>query len=658
MGAERVPGRRIAAPPTIDGVIHEDEWKGAASVTGLYDDSNGAPCPESGTFWIGYDDRFIYFAARLGDSHPKEVRATEYRTNVSLTGDDTVSVQIDLSGSTSDFNFFTLNANGATNIELAGGRAAKREWSGEFTSKGRVTETGWEAEARIPWQILRLPGAGKRDLRVNFSRFMPRTMREFVYSYTNNVSANTPVWADVEIPAQEMVRTLKLLPYAYAGYDRETKHIFNAGLDLKTQLTDQIEFVGTINPDFRNIENQILSLDFSRFERLAGESRPFFQEGSGYLGSALFASQRIDNFDAGVNTYGKLSNKTSFGLLDTIDWNRRDDFFQSNKRGTQNNLVATVTHDPDPSLSLRLAVTSLNSPTLNNDAYLLRAAKTWGNYSLQLRDFASRDSEEGYGRFQDAILNYNSGGWNVYGLYAQSTPDFLPRLAFFPERDYKGFEYGTNYNKNFDKGYINDYGFFVGGSSFKHFDGSPYRHGISLNPYTTIRNGPAIAAFVQFEDFEGSKDELYDINVAYPRGNPYRRIALDYTWGHQAGFPYKSFSVNGAYRTFGRLQTGLRYQQVKLGSNSHDQAIFTASYDLGRDRSISGRLVRADDSTNFYVALRQSGNLGTEYFLILGDPNARSFRSSLILKVTVPFEIPLSKRQSGKRTEISRRDSL
>ena len=40
---------------------------------------------------------------------------------------------------------------------------------------------------------------------------------------------------------------------------------------MKTSLTDQIDLVGTINPDFRNVENQVLSVDFSYFERLAGE---------------------------------------------------------------------------------------------------------------------------------------------------------------------------------------------------------------------------------------------------------------------------------------------------------------------------------------------------------------------------------------------------
>jgi len=49
--------------------------------------------------------------------------------------------------------------------------------------------------------------------------------------------------------------------------------------------------------------------------------------------------------------------------------------------------------------------------------------------------------------------------------------------------------------------------------------------------------------------------------------------------------------------------------------------ILSGNYDLGNDKSISGRIVQAGDDINAYVALRRSGNAGMEYFLILGDPN-------------------------------------
>jgi hypothetical protein len=253
---------------------------------------------------------------------------------------------------------------------------------------------------------------------------------------------------------------------------------------------------------------------------------------------------------------------------------------------------------------------------------------------------ASRDSITGHGKFQDAFVEYNRNGWQSYLGYTSVESKFNPRLGFFPDRNFQGWDVGAHYNKNFDQGFLNDYGFFVGGLTYRRVDGPFYRDELTANVFTTIRNGPAITGMVVAGEFEGTKDRLYRLNVGFPRGNPYRNVSFDYQWGEQAGIDYRSLSLSGAYRTLGRLQTNLRFQRVEYGETM-DQVILSGNYDLGKDQSISGRMVHIDNDTNFYVAFKKAGNLGAEYFLILGDPNARAFRASLILKVTIPFEIPL-----------------
>ena len=647
-----VPAKRLTQAPTIDGNVGDDEWKDAAHVTGLYDTQTGAVAPDAADFYLGYDENFIYFSAKVSDSAPGQIRASEYRTNVSLDGDDSVSLAVDLSGSGADMNTFRVNPRGATEIELSGGRAAKREWTGEFLAKARITPTGWEAEARIPWQVMRLTSAGKRNLKINFGRNIARTNREFIFQYVPDGLQSHPIWSDVEVPRQELLRTLKLLPYVYAGWDPNTRHIANAGLDLKTQITDQIEFVGTINPDFRNIENQILSLDFSRFERIAGESRPFFQEGRNYMDSALFASQRIDTFDVGVNTYGKLSDKTSFALLNTIDWDRQNLFLGNVERGTRVNFAANATHAFDPTLNVRATYTRVDRPDLKNDAHLIRLSKTYGDFNVFVRNMGSQDSFQGRGESNDAYLNYERNGMGAYVGFNSYSPDFLPRLGFFEEVDLRGWDTANYYNKNFDHGPINDWGYFVSAKSFQKYNGDPYRHEYFINPFTTLRNGLALIPYAQLGEFEGVVDSLYGLQVAFPRGNPTRNVAATIESGRLEDAPYHSLRLQAAYRFWGRLQLNGSYQVVDHFGNTN-QTILTANYDLGGDRSVAGRLVRRNDDTNFYVALKQSGNLGTEYFLILGDPNAQTFRSSLILKVVVPFEIPLGKRKIVKRETIS-----
>lgn len=106
---------------------------------------------------------------------------------------------------------------------------------------------------------------------------------------------------------------------------------------------------------------------------------------------------------------------------------------------------------------------------------------------------------------------------------------------------------------------------------------------------------------------------------------------------------YKQTTLSFRYRPLDRLQLIGSYQTFKFGGDSETQTILSANYDLGSDRSISGRAVQQGDDWNAYLAYRRSGNAGMEYFVILGDPNAAKFRSSLIVKITYPLQMFLGK---------------
>jgi hypothetical protein len=54
---------------------------------------------------------------------------------------------------------------------------------------------------------------------------------------------------------------------------------------------------------------------------------------------------------------------------------------------------------------------------------------------------------------------------------------------------------------------------------------------------------------------------------------------------------------------------------------------------------LSTRFVRRQNDYNIYFSYRKSGGRGAEYYVILGDPNAQSFRTSLVLKAVFPIEI-------------------
>lgn len=624
---------RIAKPPVIDGVIGDGEWNDVPFVEGLHDSTTGAPYSDNGRFWLAYDRDFVYFAARLQESDAHSIHASEYRTNVALTGDDYVELDLDLSGSLSAFNTFQINPRGATNISIAGGRAAKREWLGEFVAKARIADGGWEVEARIPWRSMEIPHGGRRNVRFNVQRFVAKAQRTFTYVFVPETNTGlTPTWVGVDLPKPDIDRSLKLLPYTYLGYDPATKGVFNVGLDMKKAVTDQINLVGSINPDFRNIADQILSIDFSRFERLAGESRPFFQEGRQYSNSQIFASQRISSFDVGLNTYGRFNDQTSFSMISTAQF------------GRENATILNVTQDPNPNSSLRVTATDLERAGLSNQSYLLRYSQNLGAYNIFLRDMGSRDSIDGFGSEVDAALTYSKAGLTVSGDWSKAGKGFNPRLGFVPEVDYQGPFLEVDYNRAFDHGSISDWSGSFLALSYDHADGSFYRKEHSVSGSVTIKPGINLLAAADLADFEGSKDSLYSFQVGYPRGNPRSNVAFHLDVGRQAGLAYRSMTMASAYKVNSKLQLTLREQHVDYGGPS-DQTILSASYDLGKDRAISGRAVRQGSNTNAYIAYQRSGNAGIEYFLILGDPNALKYRNSLILKAVFPFSLGGARRR-------------
>lgn len=626
-GGQDVKGVRITVPPTIDGVIDETEWKDVPALEGLHDIQTGAPYVDNGHFWVAYDKDFVYFAARMDESDLSQIRATEYRTNVGLSGDDFVEFAIDLSGSLSAFNYFRVNPQGATNISIAGGRAAKREWLGAISAKGRITKTGWECEAKIPWRLMEIPGGGKRDVRFNFGRFVAKNQRILSYIFVPPTQTSaTPVWTGIDLPKPEVDRSIKLLPYGYTGYDPTVKGVFNGGVDVKTSLAERVNFVGTINPDFRNIENNILSLDFSRFERLAGETRPFFQEGQQYSNSQIFAGQRIREFDAGLNTYGRLNDKSSFSVVSTARF------------GKQSDSVFNYTYDPTADTSIRFTTTDHEVPGQNNIAHLLRLSQNYGAFNVFLRSMDSRDSINGFGQQVDGFVTYSKAGFSQTTGYTRADKSFRPRLGFVPEVDLKGFFSSSDYFRSFDKGPIADYDFQFNLANLDHDDGSFYRKDFNYAATATLRNGFRLTTVVDQADFEGSKDSLYTYRATYPNGNPYNSVYVQYDHGMQAGLSYRSLTAGAAYLLNKKVQFNIREQHVDYGGAS-DQTILTTAWDLGNDRSLASRLVRQDNHFNAYLAYQRSGNEGMEYFLILGDPNAQEYRNAITLKVVMPITL-------------------
>ncbi|GIV03395.1 MAG: hypothetical protein KatS3mg015_2225 [Fimbriimonadales bacterium] len=643
--SRELPAVRLDTPPVVDGVVQEQEWAAAARSEGFVDRfTETVPAGFNTLVYAAYTDEGAYFAIVAFDPDPSQIRATEYRREANLGADDRLSVILNPFGTLvdEDENRFTVNPRGATRAEFAGGRAAKREWQGEWTAKARITDTGWEAEFFIPWHILRLPGAGTRTMTINFARSIPRAQLDLQWSSLGPERREEYIgrWVGVDLPAIAQPIVLQLLPFSIfkAEEDRNRPSI-HAGVDGRVQLTSSLTGLLTVNPDFENIEQSVVGIDFSQFERLGDETRPFFTEGEEFFrfggrSVRMFAPQRIGQIDAGIKTFGKMTSDLSAGALIV------------ERFGKQTGVVLQMQQSWGSTSELTVGYVFDETETLDNHSVGLdgryRLAQPW---TINTRFGMTDDSDLGTGYRYDASLSYNSGPITLGGGWQRIDANFLPRLGFAPRRGFEGAEFFGFYRREYQTGSIARFEGNVFVNSRDDVEtGRLYERSISAGSEVSFRRGPEIEIRHDNNTFSDLADLRTSVQIRYPSDDPIRNFSAEYVLGEIGGEQYREIRGSVRWRFEWGLSVAGSLQFVKLGADDDSQHVFNITYELSEFQSISARAILRDNDVNWYAAYRLSGDFGPEYFVIVGDPNSRTFTERLAFKVILPFDLVLGSR--------------
>lgn len=611
--------------PKIDGDLAPGEWNDATRFDQFIDGDTLISSDEKGEFWLMYTAEAIYFAGRV-TTDPRRIIADEYRDNVSLEANDHMRLLVDPFGQGNNFNSFGVNASSGTSIGLSGGRAAKTEWLGEIEARGRRTDTGWQFEMRIPWGIMAAPAGRIRDPKILINWY--RTNKRNTYAVTpfNTRPEDVPVWRGIDIAAPVTPRTISLLPYAVAGASEGRDPIYNFGFDAKTALTDQLQFISTVAPDFRNIENSILSLDFSYFERLGSETRPFFQEGSGFLRAGnLFRSQRVRQIDFGTKVYGRLSPTDTIGAQVVSDFGERSVAVM----GWERNLGSSEVNAS--------AVANMERGR-QNLAGTASWENRWGNHYPEVRFSFTDDQQRGSGWSADASYYYNRANTNYGFTLSATTPNFFPRAGFNPEVDRKGLVLSANKTWENLKGPVENIFSYANAYRFDRFDGGFYRDGVNMGVGVRLKSRIGLGANFSWDQFEANNDRSRSFDISFPSGDPYRNMYVVYNDSYLDGSTFRSWGLGGRYKPLQRMQLDASLQLVDFRGFDR-QAIIGFRYDLDKAQSIGGRVVLRGDEWNGFATYRLGGRRGNEYFLIVGDPNSDKWRNRVAFKAVIPLTI-------------------
>ena len=626
-----------AEPPTIDGHLNDTCWNDAPEITGFTDERTKKPAKNQTIGWIVYTDNAIYIGLHLYDNMPDKIVARQTKDQTRITGEDWVSFSLDPfhTHQFSDRNFFIVNPLGTKYAHLATGRAEKSEWIGIWKAAAQIVENGWIVEMEIPWQMLDYPDTTQPlQMGINFDRFQQRTGERSWWCNlgVNEFKENDGHWINVLPPTRK--QNLKLLPYLIAGlseietdvdtpWKSKNEHTARAGADIRYEITSQLRIIGTANPDFDNIEQAVEGIDFSYGERYVPDRRPFFSEGSNiYNLGYFFHSRRIVDMDGGLNLFGKIGKNTTIGSLGTFHKNNQ-------------NLLLRASQTITPTTHLDAAfLSSHKRDTAANNAGYLSAYARKGNFSVigELTQSWAGNSDKRIGHVN---FRHNSSLIESYLSVYWVDPNFVNPLGYYPFTGYHGGNLGVSLNNEWREGFLRSLQLSAHTETANTYEGEVFRHVLSLYSQLLTHTDYALAIQWNGGQFTEFTDQLFGINFGSRVSDRFNNANVGYEWGEQAGTEIHRISGNLNLRAY-NFTAGIT-SQIQWHFQRRYQQILTLAYDFSPALSLGSRLIWHVEEFNIYFALRRSGYAGTDFFIILGDPNAPAFKQRFVTKVLRSF---------------------
>ena len=293
---------RIEATVTIDGQLDEPVWDQAARLTGFrqYQPVDSRPAEQETEVRVWYSPNAIHFGILATDASPQSLRATVADRD-NLGQEDRVTIYIDTFNDQRRAFFFGVNPRGAqedgvrsegqfTPGELMAGSSDLNP-DYQWDSQGRITETGYVVEVRIPFKSLRFPGGGPQTWGLNIVRVTPRSGYQDTWADTRRANSSFLAQSGTITGLERMERGIvtEIQPFVTTalvgardpvggGFEREDLDP-SAGVNARLGFTN-FSLDATINPDFSTIESDEGQVTVNeRFALFFPEKRPFFLEG-------------------------------------------------------------------------------------------------------------------------------------------------------------------------------------------------------------------------------------------------------------------------------------------------------------------------------------------------------------------------------------------
>ena len=616
--------------PVIDGDLSDACWQQASSVNEFYFATDGTKAAEPTTVWLCYDLKNIYMAFYCKDSQPGKIMAQQKKRGGSLGTDDWVGFDLDCYGKYTHISWFDVSAGGVQVESLQTGDVSKIEWKGDWNASAKRAADGYIVEIAVPWSILQYD-ANRTSMGIAFIRRHARTEQ---WWWAPNVGPNTDarnfyLWEGLDLPRPHAGP--QFMAYSLLGSD-EGISSGRLGLDMKYAVSPSLTSVLTMNPDFKNVEQSVDSVDFSYNERWLPDSRPFFQQGTNHFPqSGIFYPRKIRDIDAGLSLSGRSGD---FGIA----------AMHVARFGEEHHNLTQISRQWGDHTWMWLCGMESHTPTVNNTVgyfAMNQVVAAKGDSEVKAgASYATAGSPSDQGRSYGGSI-WNRGRprklqWRIAHQIVES--DYYPYLGLVGDTDIRSSQISLNTYDELSSGKITEWYTGLSLEKADRMDGSPFTNGLGLYADIRFRDGTGAYLNAGISRRNAYRDRTISGGYSWGGRDLYRNGGINLGIGRRANGAYLYWSASQGWQISDRLSLQGSYEYAHIKEPSPEafrsrQLITSVVYDFSNERTLVGRLVTSGGKSNIYLAYRQRVRRGTDVYLIFGDPNADATRNSVTLKL-------------------------
>lgn len=685
---------RAPHPLALDPSLRDPAWaRGRIQPDAFWNLTRHALAQHATQMYVLYDDHNLYVAFHAEQASVPIV-ADQTTNKVGFGLDDFVGIGIDTSGAGNQVYYFFTTPRGVRYQQAS----ENVRYSARWQSAAEIDGTNWNAVLIVPWSVMRLP-SGAHGWRFNFLRSLASVGEHYTWAYNGlmvdgTIPTGWPVFTDAQfwptIGASDINAAAFARPkpraeiYALGSAGSQRSYVQQAngtflpqslhplGADVTVPLTNTMNFVGAVNPDFSNVEVDQLTIAPQEFQRELQEYRPFFAQGASFVspsqigfstptgpGNAIFYSPSIGPFYDGAKVEGSFGLQ-SLGILNVRGFNETNgNTFDDTAYGYKHAL-------PDGTFSYWidgvLADHSIEGDDATTDVGITgrdnKTGFTWG--SDQTLERGSWVPITGIAHSSLDFIALNRPNLQTAVGYNNLTPNFNPIDGITFNSDIHGFQGfiealgATKWAKNFTA-ILNGDRWFDESGAIHEVDTLAQVTATFNNGFSIDNLGPSVGIlrsydgnyFTGYPGYRDPQDERFNLFTSafgYKDGTQHP-IDFSYSFGPFGGNDTHLFSLTTA-RTVGHYSLSLEYD------GTYERPFSTGVLDSQFLRRVSlGRSISAESNvsislqsinglggfapsvgTNIAFAYHQRFTDGNELFVNYGSPAAYSTLHRLIVK--------------------------